>query len=117
MNSEGTLQSALITRYGPSRGSWRSRPHNYSQVPAFWKDVHSLFGIITMSIDFVVGHNSKVSSWLERWCSNIPFAKDFPNLFELTFNKGASVEEYWHREWWSLAIDGGHNVDIRRHIQ
>lgn len=61
LNSERTLQSLLLFKYGLRRGLWRSKSRNRSHVSLFWKDILSMLNFFGASVDFMIGKYSRAS--------------------------------------------------------
>jgi hypothetical protein len=59
----------------------------------------------------VVGEGSNTYFWLDKWVGSAPLKVQFPRLFDLIIDKGATVREMAERGW---AVGGGAWVWRRR---
>ena len=75
----GTWKNIIIEKYSYT-GDKRVKSH-------LWNDILKLRSVVQGSISWQVGNGESVRFWLDRWCGESLLCIEFPNLFDIAYDK------------------------------
>lgn len=80
-NPHGVIHAILKAKYCPRAGSWKGKPRNSTNPSAFRRGVQQGEAMFWAGLTFNVERGDSIAFWLDRWCTNIPFASLFSEFF------------------------------------
>lgn len=71
-------------------------------ISTFWKGVRQTEDIFWPGISFKLGNGESTSFWLDRWCTTIPLASLFLDIYRGVINKFIVVGDHFRHGNWNV---------------
>ena len=84
----GTWKQLIIEKYSYT-GDRRVKS-------AFWADILKFRNCIQVSSVWQIGNGELVRFWLDTWCGDTLLCVDFPNLYDIAYDKNILVADAFH---------------------
>ncbi|KAJ9689326.1 hypothetical protein PVL29_014820 [Vitis rotundifolia] len=103
-------KKVIGTKYGKVGFGWRTKGTRETYGVGVWKEILKEANWCWDYLMFKVGKGTRVSFWTDHWCGNTSLSLMFPQLFALSVQRNATVEDVWD----SSLGQGGWNLIFSR---
>ena len=80
-------------KYGNEWGGWCTKSMFVAYGVCLWKFIRSGWLNFSKFIRYDVGNSTRVKFWNDVWCRDRPLKEVFPNLYNISWSRDASVSE------------------------
>ena len=85
----------IMAKYGQEGHGWRTKKANGAFKVGVWKEILKETDWCLDNMVFIAGKGTKISFWIDVWCTGTTLSQNFPYLFALASHRNATVEEMW----------------------
>ena len=98
----------IVRKYGEEEGGWCSRVLREGYGVGLWKAIRNGWKEFNNRVGFRAGNRRRVRFWKDRWCGEDPLAVAFPELFSISIDREAWVNQMWEQVgeggYWNLVF-------------
>ena len=87
----------IVRKYGEEEGGWCSRVLREGYGVGLWKAIRNGWKEFNNRVGFRAGNRRRVRFWKDRWCGEDPLAVAFPELFSISIDREAWVNQMWEQ--------------------
>lgn len=69
-----------------------------------WRTIRNLCNQLAINIIYKVGNEARILFWEELWTGQETLMASFPDLFILSTNADAKINEMWSPQGWNLSF-------------
>nr|CAN64366.1 hypothetical protein VITISV_031303 [Vitis vinifera] len=95
--NEALWKLVIVRKYGEEEGGWCSRVLREGYGVGLWKAIRNGWKEFNNRVGFRAGNRRRVRFWKDRWCGEDPLAVAFPELFSISIDREAWVNQMWEQ--------------------
>ena len=83
----------IAMKYGERKGGWCTRVFSRAHGCGLWQSISEGWETFAKHFSFVVGNDSRILFWHDKWTDDVPLKILYPQLFLCSANKEACISE------------------------
>ena len=93
LENDALWRRVIGAKYGNEWGGWCTKSMSGAYSVCLWKFIQSGWGNFSKFIQYEVGDGTRVKFWDDVWCRDHPLKEAFPDLYNISRTRDASISE------------------------